>query len=133
MDIESALAVIQAQPTMPNVLQTMRQVWRARSDNDGDFERRFHELLRDVWYRSTCNDPELLALYARAADVQVWGYPVFATNEEVLSFHPDAADGDAFLTEIWTELEWDGVRPVSAPATATLADVGKRRNVSAWF
>jgi len=133
MDIESALAIIQAQPTMPNVLQTMRQVWQTRPGNDGDFERRFHELLHHVWHRSTCNDQELLALYAQAADLRVWGCPVFATDEEVLSFHPDVAAGDAFLTEVWTELEWDGASPVSAPATAIPANTGRRRNVSAWF
>ena len=116
MDIESALAVIQAQPTMPIVLETMKQVWHRRPDNDRDFERRFHGLLDDVWHRSTCNDPELLVLYAQAADRRIWGRPVFATDEEVLSFHPDAASGDAFLTETWTELEWDGGSPAVTAA-----------------
>src|SRR3954471_3393523 len=133
MDIESALAAIQTQPTMPNVLETVKQDWQTRPSHDGDFERRFYGLLDYVWHRSTCNDQELLALYAQAADLRVWGCPVFATDEEVLSFHPDVAAGDAFLTEVWTELEWDGASPVSAPATAIPANAGRRRNVSAWF
>ncbi|MFL5287304.1 MAG: hypothetical protein ACJ8AW_41610 [Rhodopila sp.] len=133
MDIESALAAIQTQPTMPNVLETVKQVWQTRPSHDGDFERRFYGLLDYVWHRSTCNDPELLALYAQAADLRVWGCPVFATDEEVLSFHPHAASSDAFLTETWTELEWDGGSPVSVSPMTSLADAGKRRNVSAWF
>jgi|1186.fasta_scaffold1188633_1 hypothetical protein len=108
MNIEAALTAIRQQPTIPNVQETVQLVWRARPGEERDFERHFRGLLSEVWHLSTCRDAELLALYAKAADLRAWGQPLFATDEEVLSFHPDALQDQPFLTETWTEIEWDG-------------------------
>ena len=89
---------------MPNISKTVEQVWRAREQDDKDFERHFCALLSDVWRLSPCPDPELLTLYTEAAISKEWGEPVFATEEEVLSFNRKCKK---FLTETWTELEWD--------------------------
>jgi hypothetical protein len=123
MQIEAALAAIRRQPTLPNVLDTVHRVWRARFGNDADFDRRFNRFLSEVWCLSTCGDAELLALYTQAAGSRHWGLPVFATDEDVLSFHPYTVPDQQFLTETWTEIEWDGGRP-GAVAAATMPGPG---------
>src|SRR5689334_18150071 len=120
MQIEAALAAIRRQPALPNVLEIVQRVWWTRFGNDVDFERRFGFFLSEVWRLSNCGDAELLALYAQAAGYRHWGQPVFATDEDVLSFHPYAVPDQQFLIETWTEIEWDGgspgaVAPMPAP------------------
>jgi hypothetical protein len=118
MSIEAALAAIRQQPTLPNVLDAVQRVWRTRFGNDADFDRSFNRFLSKVWRLSTCGDPELLALYAQAAGVRHWGQPVFATDEDVLSFHPYAVPDQQFRMETWTEIEWDGGSPAAVAAVA---------------
>ncbi|PPQ37896.1 hypothetical protein [Rhodopila globiformis] len=119
MQTEAALAAIRRQPTLPNVLGVVQRVWSTRFGNDADFGR----FLSEVWRLSTCGDAELLALYAQAAGFRHWGQPVFATDEDVLSFHPYAVPDQQFLAETWTEIEWDG----GSPATVAMPAPGTRQ------
>jgi len=129
MQIEAALAAIRRQPTLPNVLDIVRRVWRTRFGNDADFDRSFNRFLSEVWGLSICGDAELLTLYAQAAGFRHWGQPVFATDEDVVSFHPYTVPDQQFLIETWTEIEWDGgspaaVMPVAMPALGARQDAG---------
>jgi len=123
MQIEAALAAIRRQPTLTNVLDTVQRVWRTRFGNDADFDRSFNRFLFEVWRLSTCGDAELLALYAQAAGFRQWGQPVFATDDDVLSFHPYTVPDQQFLIETWTEIEWDGGSPSAAAPVAVPAPV----------
>ena len=114
MQIEAALAAIRRQPTLPNVMDIVQRVWWTRFGNDADFDR----FLSEVWHLATCGDAELLALYAQAAGSRQWGQPVFATDEDVLSFHPCTVPDQQFLIETWTEIEWDGGSPGAVAAVA---------------